>query len=163
MQFWCGGALLGWRGSSAAACKGAALRLDRCHERPDADNIHDAREIVGKHVQGHLAGDAWQRLHQKVRRAHARLDNAEGLLDRLAPLAHGLRILVRPPLNGLEHMLVLPPRDPGLDTYRARAFERAGPARDGPVASELGELLFEPANLLAPRAGSKDLSGWASG
>jgi hypothetical protein len=103
---------------------------------PHTDNIHDAREIVREHMQRHLAGDARQRLYQEVRRAHARLNRAEGVLDRLAPLAHGLRILVEPPLHGLKHMLVLPPRDPALHSCRAAALERAGSAGVGPVAAQ---------------------------
>ena len=39
---------------------------------------------------------------------------AEGVLDRLTPLAHGFWILVEPPLHGLKHMLVLPAGDPAL-------------------------------------------------
>jgi hypothetical protein len=53
-----------------------------------------------------------QRLHQEVRRSHARLDRPEGMLDRLAPLTHGLRVLVKPTLHGFKHMLVLPAGDP---------------------------------------------------
>jgi hypothetical protein len=36
----------------------------------------------------------WQRLHEEVSGAHARLHRAKGVLDRLAPLTHGLRIRV---------------------------------------------------------------------
>jgi hypothetical protein len=36
--------------------------------------IFMTREIVREHMQRHLAGDVRQRLHQEVRRAHARLD-----------------------------------------------------------------------------------------
>jgi hypothetical protein len=55
-----------------------------------------------------------QRLHQEVRSPHPRLDSAEGMLDRLASLAHLLRMLVEPALNGFENMLMLPSRDPSL-------------------------------------------------
>ena len=58
-------------------------------ERLNADDVHDAGEIVREHMQRHLAGDARQRFHQEVRRAHAGLDRAEGMLDRLAPAARG--------------------------------------------------------------------------
>jgi hypothetical protein len=51
-------------------------------------DVHDAREIVGKHVQGHLGGHAWQRLHQEVGSSHPGLDRPEGMLDPLTPLAH---------------------------------------------------------------------------
>ena len=54
------------------------LRPDRCHQWLDADDVHDARQIVGEHVQCHLAGNLRQRLHQKVRRAHPHLQCTEG-------------------------------------------------------------------------------------
>jgi hypothetical protein len=37
-----------------------------------------------------------------VGRAYARLDRAEGVLDRLAPTAHGLRIFIEPLLYRIE-------------------------------------------------------------
>jgi hypothetical protein len=77
---------------------------DRCDQRLGANDIHDAREIVGEDVQRHLAGDAWQRFHQEMRRAHARPDRAEGMLDGLAPLTHGLWVLIEPALHGLKHV-----------------------------------------------------------
>jgi hypothetical protein len=36
------------------------------------------------------------------------------MLNRLAPLAHGLRVLVEPPLHSFENMPMLPARDPAL-------------------------------------------------
>ena len=101
-------------------------------------------------MQRHLAGDARQRFHQEVRRAHSGLYRAEGMLDRLAPRAHGLRVLVEPLLHGLDDMLVLPPCDPALHCRRAAALERAGPAGVGPVAAQPqpvfdgGEVVFQP-------------------
>jgi hypothetical protein len=71
-------------------------------------NVHNAREIVGEHVQRHLGSYLRQALHQKVRCAHAHLERRERMLRRLASLAHRLRILVQTLLNGFEHMLVLP-------------------------------------------------------
>ena len=52
----------------------------------DTHDVDDAREIVGEDVQRHLARDTRQRLHQKVHRAHARLDRRERVFDRLALL-----------------------------------------------------------------------------
>jgi hypothetical protein len=57
----------------------------------------------GEHVQRHLSGYAWQRLHQEVGCSHPGLDRSEGMLDRLTPLAHFFRMLVEPALNGLEN------------------------------------------------------------
>ena len=65
---------------------------DRRHERLYADDVHDTRQIIGEHVQCHLAGNLRQRLHQKVRRAHLHLQCAGGVLNRLAPLTHGVRL-----------------------------------------------------------------------
>jgi hypothetical protein len=47
-------------------------------------DIHDAREIIGEHVQGHLGRNLRQALHQKMRRAHPHLERAERMLSRLA-------------------------------------------------------------------------------
>src|SRR6476469_6161605 len=89
---------------------------------------------VGKHVQRHLGGDLRQPLHQEVRRAHPHLERAERVLDRLAALTHGLRILVETPLHRLQYMLVLPAGDATLLARRAAVLDRAGAARIGPVA-----------------------------
>ena len=38
-------------------------RLDRRDEGLHAEDVHDPREIVGEHVQGHLGGNLRQALH----------------------------------------------------------------------------------------------------
>src|SRR6202790_419106 len=81
---------------------------------PCTDDIHDARQIVGEYAERHLARDLRQRLHQKVRRAHPHLERAEGMLNRLAPTAHGLGILIQPLLHGFDNVLMLPSRDPAF-------------------------------------------------
>jgi hypothetical protein len=48
------------------------------------NDIHDAREIIGEYVQGHLGRNLRQALRQKMRRAHPHLERAEGMLSRLA-------------------------------------------------------------------------------
>ena len=45
-----------WR--ECAGRKPGCSRLDGGHQRLDADDVHDAGEIVGQHVQGHFGGDA---------------------------------------------------------------------------------------------------------
>jgi hypothetical protein len=70
----------------------------------EAHDVHDLGEIVGEHTQCHLAGDARKRLHRKVGRSHARLDRAEGVLNRLTPLSHLLGMFVEPALHGFENM-----------------------------------------------------------
>jgi hypothetical protein len=59
-------------------------RSDRCQQGPCTDDIHGARQIVGKYAERHLARDLRQRLDQEVRRAHSHLERAEGMLNRLA-------------------------------------------------------------------------------
>jgi hypothetical protein len=39
----------------------AAMPSSR-HERLDADDVHDAREVVGQHVQRHLGGNPRRRV-----------------------------------------------------------------------------------------------------
>ena len=58
------------------------------------------------------------------------------MLDRLATLAHGLRIGIEALLHGLEQMLVLPSRNPSFRPCRALRFERALRTCRGPVAPQ---------------------------
>ncbi len=81
---------------------GRAHRLD---QRADADDIHDTFEIIGQHVQCHLGADLLQRLHLEVGIAHPVFDGPERMLDGFAPLAHLLRMLVEPLLDGLKDTL----------------------------------------------------------
>jgi hypothetical protein len=46
--------------------------------------------------------------------SHPGLDGAEGMFDRLAALAHLLRLLVEPALNGFENVLMFPSGDPSF-------------------------------------------------
>ena len=55
------------------------------------------------------------------------------MLDGFAPLAHFLWMLVEPPLNGFENVLMLPSRDPSLFTGGAMLF-------DGTVLAGLGRV-----------------------
>ena len=61
---------------------------------------------------------------------------AEGMLDRLAPLAHLLRMLVEPALHGLENVLMLPSGDPSLLAGGAAMLDGAALAGVGPVAAQ---------------------------
>ncbi len=99
---------------------GARLcRAHRCDQRADAHDVHDAFEIVGQHVHGHFGADPFQRPHLEVCSAHPVFDGPEGMLDGFAPLAHLLRMLVEPLLDGLKDMLVFPAGDPALLARRA--------------------------------------------
>jgi hypothetical protein len=118
------------------ACAGGATSgPDRGEQRPASHDVDGAGEIVGEDVQRHLARDPRQGFHQEVDRSHARLDRREGVLDRLAPLAHRLGVLVEPPLHGFENMLMLPARDPALFGWRALALDRAARAGVCPIAT----------------------------
>ena len=77
-----------------------------------AHDIHDGRQIVGEHVQRHLGGDSWRRLHQEVGCAHPASTVPKGVLDGLAPLAHFFRMLIEPALHRLKNVLILPSGDP---------------------------------------------------
>ena len=129
----------------------------RRHERRDSDDVHDAREIVGQHVQRHLGGDPWQRLHQEVRCAHPGLDRAEGMLNRLAPLAHLLRMLVEPALHRLENMLMLPSGDPSLLAGSAAVLDDAALAGVGRVATQDQAFVFGREGVGEPFAGRTDV------
>ena len=50
------------------------------------------------------------------------------MLDRLAPLAHFLRMLVEPALHRLENVLMLPSGDPSLLAGGATVLDGAAPA-----------------------------------
>jgi hypothetical protein len=88
-------------------------------------SIERTGEIVGQNVQRHFGGDLRQRLHQEVGGAHPSLDGPERMLDRLAALAHGVRVGVEPLLHGFEHLLMLPPRNPSLRPGGTMRLERA--------------------------------------
>jgi hypothetical protein len=63
-------------------------------------------------VQRHFRGDIGKAPHEKVGCTHSRLERAEWMFRGLAADAHGVGICIEPTLNVLEHMLVLPARDP---------------------------------------------------
>jgi hypothetical protein len=78
------------------------LRFDCRDQGSCANDIYDAREIVGEHTERHFGDDLRQRFRQKVGRAHARFHRAERVLERLAANAHRLRILVEAALCSFE-------------------------------------------------------------
>jgi len=88
-------------------CFWARLCPHRRHEGLDAHDVHNAGEIVSQYVQRHLSGNPGQRLHQEVRGSHPGLNRAEGMLDRLASLAHLFRMLIEPALNDFKNVLML--------------------------------------------------------
>src|SRR6202040_1153652 len=83
------------------------------------------------------------------------MTRAEGMLDRLAALAHRLRLLIETLLHGFEHVLVFPSRDAPLRSLRTLRFERAARACRRPIAVQrLAVLLvcITIGQLLARRA-----------
>ena len=65
---------------------------------------------------------------------HPHLQRAKGMLSRLATLAHSVRVLIEAFLYGLQHMLMLPARDPSLLASGAALFDSAALTGVGPVA-----------------------------
>jgi len=76
------------------------------------------------------------RLHQEVGCSHPGLDRAEGMLNRLAPLAHLFRMFVEPALHRLKNVFVLPSGDPSLLTGGATVLDGAALAGVGPIAAQ---------------------------
>src|SRR5580704_3710748 len=89
--------------------------------------------------------------------SHPGLDGAEGMFDRLAALAHLLRMLVEPALNGFENVLMFPSGDPSFLAGGASGLDCTALADVGPVAAQhqsvflgrvvVGELLAGRTNV----------------
>src|SRR6478609_2904636 len=89
--------------------------------------------------------------------SHPGLDGAEGMFDRLAALAHLLRMLVEPALNGFENVLMFPSGDPSFLAGGASGLDYTALADVGPVAAQhqpvflgrvvVGELLAGRTNV----------------
>ena len=117
-------ARLGTSSVGAEACAAASCPDGR-DQGPDAEDVDYARQVVSENRERHLGSDLWQRFHQEVRSSHACFDRAEGMLDRLTPQAHRLRICVESSLHGVQQMFMLPSCDAPLRPCRALRFERA--------------------------------------
>ena len=63
------------------------------------------------------------------------------MLDALAALAHGLRVLVEPALDGFENLLMLPTRDAALLARGAERLHGAVRAEARPIAA-YGQFAF---------------------
>ena len=64
------------------------------------------------------------------------------MFDRLALLAHGIRIGIEPLLHSFEHLLVFPARNASLRSCGAVRLERTFRTRCGPVAAQLFSILL---------------------
>ena len=126
-------------------------------QRPYAEDVHGSRQVVGEHAQRHLGADVLQPLHQEVGGAHPGLDGPEGMLDRLAPLTHGPRVLIEPPLDGFKDIFVLPARDAALLARRALVLHGAASADVGPIAAQGQSPFFARAAIAQARAGRADI------
>src|SRR6266403_2244338 len=80
------------------------------------------------------SADARYHAAWKARCAHAHLQRAERMLDRLAASAHRLRIFIEPSLRCFKNVLVLPSRNAPLVARRAFRFQRAIRAGVRPIA-----------------------------
>src|SRR6516165_7960817 len=120
-----------WGVSETATQAGSHRR----HECLHTDDIHDPREIVSEHVQGHFGSNLWQASHQEVRCAHSHLKRTEGMLDGLAAQTHGLRVFIETLLHGFEHVLMLPSADAPLRSCGTARFQRTAWARRRPIAA----------------------------
>ena len=107
-----------------------------------SDDVEHARQIVGQHTERHLRGDLRQGLRQEVCCPHPHFDRAEWMLDCLAPCAHRVGVPIEPRLHCLDHLLVLPSRNPPLRSFGAFRFQRAGAARSRPLAVQLLAFLI---------------------
>jgi len=87
-------------------------------------------------MQRHLGADPFQRLHLEVRIAHPVFDRAERMLNGFAPLAHLLWMLVKPLLDGLKNMLVLPAGNPAFLARGTLILDDAALTDIGPVAAQ---------------------------
>jgi hypothetical protein len=114
--------------------RGCVSGRERSDQRLDPDDVHDPGQIIGEDREGHLGGYFWERFGQEVRRPHAGFHRSERMFDRLPPLPHGMRVVVEASLCLLQHMLVLPARNPPLLASRAASFECTVTARIGPIA-----------------------------
>ena len=86
-------------------------------------------------MQRHLAGYAWQSLHQEMGGSHPGLYRAEGMFDRLASLPHFLWMFIEPALHRLENVLMLPSGDQSFLGGGAAMLDGAVLAGVGPVAT----------------------------
>ena len=62
-------------------------------------------------MQTHLCTHAWQRLGEKVRMPHPRLQRAKRVLDRRSAYAHHVGVLVETRLSRFDHGFVFPSTD----------------------------------------------------
>src|SRR5690348_4542290 len=80
------------------------------------------------------------------------------MLDRLAPLAHLLRMLVEPALHRLQNVLMLPSGDPSLLGGGAAGSKRTALARVGPVAVQDQAMFFIRVMVSDPFTGGADVN-----
>src|SRR2546427_11908892 len=70
------------------------------------------------------------------------------MLDRFAPLAHLLRMLVEPALNGFENVLMLPSCDPPLLGGGTAMFDGAALADVGQISPQSRPIAFAVLRLI---------------
>ena len=85
-------------------------------------------------MKGHFGGNARLGSGEEMCVSHSRLEGAKGMLEGLAPDAHGVRIGIEPVLHRLDHIFMLPSGDTPLLARRTARFDRAGLTGAGPVS-----------------------------
>ena len=80
------------------------------------------------------------------------------MLDRLAPLAHLLRMLVEPALHRLENTLMFPSGDPSLLAGGATVLDGAALAGFGRVAAQDQSVFLGRVVVGEPFAGRTDVN-----
>src|SRR5271154_7346751 len=75
------------------------------------------------------------------------------MLNRLAPTAHGLGILIQPLLHGFDDVLMLPSRDPAFFARSTLLLDGAGAASVGHVTTQLLSVFHGGEGVLQPLSG----------
>src|SRR5262249_57150822 len=89
---------------------------------------------------------------------HPGRERGGGALDRPAPLANLLRMLVGPALHRLENVLMLPSRDPSLVAGGAALLDGAALTGVGPVAAQDHSIFLVRVAIGEPFTGRTDVN-----
>jgi hypothetical protein len=103
---------------------------------PDAEHGDHSLDVVGQHVQRHLAADVLQPARQEMGAAHPRLDRAERVFDGAAAEGHVVRVAPQTAVHLVDQISTLLGRDPTLVAGRAIDPEWAGLASVDPASPD---------------------------
>lgn len=128
--------------------------LHRHQQVLGAEEVQNAPEVVGKHMQAHFRAHLWERLGEEMGMAHPGLERPEGVLDRLTASMHRLGLMLQTSLGGFEHGLMLPAANAPLDAGGALGVPGTVWASRTPVGIEglaLLDVAIAPDQLLPGR------------